>query len=108
MLNVGILLGLLGSLIGSYLFANLFAWLIKLITPWDYNRRFVIGGLITIVVGGILNAYGNGADGAASRLSVVTEYGHLFIWTQFYGVMAMMGLYFTIGTLLRSDNDGSE
>ena len=108
MLNVGILSFLLGNLIVSYLFANLFAWLIKRITSWDYNRRLVIGGLITIVVGGILSAAGFGTGGLASRLSAVTAYGHIFIWTQFYGVMGMLGLYFTIGTLFRSNNDGSE
>lgn len=102
MLSVSALSLLLGSVIGSYLFANLFGWLIQFFTSWDYDRRLVFGALITIVFGGLFSAFGNGEGGFDARMSIVTQYGLWFVWTQFYGVAAMLGLYFSITTLFRS------
>lgn len=95
---------LLGSILGTYLFANLFSWLIKLVfRSINYHKRLVLGGLITIVFGGLLNAFGAGEGGFEARLAMVEGFGLWFIWQQFYGTMAMLGIYFTIFALARKE-----
>ena len=97
---------LLGSMMGSYLFSNLFAWLIKFgFRSTGYDKRLIIGGLITIFIGGILNAFGEGEGGFGPRLTVVQQFGFWFVWLQFYGSMSMLGVYFTFVTLIRKSTN---
>ena len=101
MLNEAALFFLLGSIVGSYLFSNLFGWLVKFFTSWTYDKRLVFGGIVTIIIGGLVSAFGAGEGGFEARMEVVTKFGFWFIWSQFYGVTSMLGVYFMVKALMR-------
>ncbi|MFT6605700.1 MAG: hypothetical protein ACJA2X_000876 [Halocynthiibacter sp.] len=90
---------LLGSIVSSYLLASFLGWLIKFAAPWDYNQRFVMGAILTVFLGGLLNAFGAGTAGFEDRISNVMQNGVWYVWSQFYGAASMLGLYFAVITL---------